>query len=184
MSSFLWNHRRRTDINRDITKTMKFKTVFPTVEVFKQALRDKSIPHDNNEDTWFAYLQEMIGNCYLRFTTADKNKGFLAWNWKRYMYIYKKEKELLDKTLDTLNGTQVTNTSKLFRVNRTQQGQLTADFLDSGTEQTQDIKDSLFNKWNTLKEWTKSEDPELTFLGNIATSIVTPIQPESYGEVY
>ncbi len=185
MSNAYSNHCRRTPIDQGVKKTVLFKTIYPDYASFEKALTAKSIDlKDTDAKTVFAYLQEMIGNAYLRFTTETKNNGFLAWNWKKFRAVYDRQKQIFDQSLSDLNTDKVSGAAKLFKVNQTANGDLVAKFLDSGTTQDQTSQGNLLAKYDILEDWANRTDPELRFISNLAIAIVLPLQPENYGRVY
>ncbi len=172
------NSNGRTRLDKVLT-TVKFNSVFPTFQEWKTQLENKGIDTAKIIETEFNLLQTMVGNAYLKFTTPNKNIGYIAFKFDEIYSIREREQQLYDKSLQDMLTDESDNDQRFFTVNRSDiTGEISDDFLNNSARSTLKNTSKAIDYISQIDEWRKIKPPKQKFLTRLANIMVLPYQPE------
>lgn len=184
MSFYFNNSNNRTDLDQKVYQGIKFKTQYPTYNDFKTRLKASN---SNLTDTLlteqiYKFLSSMIGNLFLRYSTDTKNDFFISYYYEQLWIKKDRENTLYVKAFEDLLKQTSSATQTMYKVNRTEEDDLDADFVDNI------VRNDLVNTTPQIvfmkeyKAFLNMENPLKKFLERLSSIIVAPVQQTDYGK--
>lgn len=181
MSSFIFNSQSRDALDNRYN-TPNFKTIYPDFNTWEQALISFGIDSNDIYEKDFNLLQTMIGNAPMRYTTQNKNFGFVYAVYKQELFKLKRRKAFINLSMDELITDMQTSSQTLYTIDRTLSGEAIPEYIDNKVvNELKNVK-SPVEYYDVLAKHSQLEDPELLFVMNIAYQIVFPLQQSQLSE--
>lgn len=181
MSSFIFNSQSRDPLDNRYN-TPKFKSIFPDFNHWKDNLISFGILDEDIKLNDFNLLQTMIGNAPMRYTTPNKNKGYISTVFRSELFKLKRRLKFINLSMDELITDMQTSSQTLYTIDRTLNGDANPEFIDNKVvNELKNVK-SPVEYYDVLAKHSNLEDPELLFVMNIAYQIVFPLQQSQLHE--
>lgn len=168
----------RKSLNYINKYTLRLKSVFPTYEIYHDALLENGAKEEMINEQDYKMIMSLGASVFVKWLTATETRVWFTFELVKHFEIYKKYETMYNLSVEEMLQNKQTNTQNIYSTNeddvKTNRKYLTSS-VENITEQTNNKLDNLI----LIQNWLNGLDnPKQKFIKDLINSVALPLQPK------